>query len=73
MSFGLPYKHVPQPFNSRSREDAISRRIWNENVTKPDAARGLTFEIHTLRLKYPTLKMDQLVDLVPSRFHTQLR
>jgi len=67
MSFGLGYKHVPQPFNRRSREDAISRRTWNENVTKPDEKRDLTFQMHTLRIRHPTLTMEELIYAAPKK------
>ena len=67
MSFGLGYKHVPQPFNRRSREDAISRRTWNENVTKPDLLRNVTSQMYTMRMNHPALTLDELIYLAPKR------
>jgi hypothetical protein len=60
--------YVAEPFNRRSREDAISRKVWYENVTKPDSKHGLTLEMHYLRKKYPTLSMADLALIVPKRY-----
>jgi hypothetical protein len=60
--------YVAEPFNRRSREDAISRRVWYENVTKPDSKRGLTLETHYLQKKYPSLSKADLEIIAPKRY-----
>jgi hypothetical protein len=58
-------------FNPRSREDQVSRKIWNENVVEGDKRAERVHYIKKMTEKYPEYCMNEILRKLPARFETQ--
>ena len=51
-------------YNSKSREDAASRKIWNNTVIKGDKMTEYRYQIRKLMARYPQYSISEIMHLL---------